>query len=74
MLTNYSLEENITGKLGDPGIPTIPCTINNTYAKFALCDLGACVSVMPFSLYKRLNLINLRLLLYIRKYLIRLLL
>ena len=24
--------------------------------KTALCDLGACVSVMPFSLYKRLDL------------------
>ena len=38
------------------GIPTIPCSIKNNYVKTALCDLGAGVSVMPFSLYKRLEL------------------
>ena len=43
-------------KLGDPGIPTIPCSIKTNYVKTALCDLGAGVSVMPFSLYHRLNL------------------
>ena len=43
-------------KRGDPGIPTIPCHIKETYVKYALCDLGAGVSVMPFSLYKKLNL------------------
>jgi hypothetical protein len=42
-------------KRGDPGIPTIPCT-NDNYVKYALCDLGAGVSVMPISLYKKLNL------------------
>src|ERR1041385_4338381 len=38
------------------GIPTIPCSIQNNYVRTALCDLGAGVSVMPFSLYKRLCL------------------
>jgi tRNA1(Val) A37 N6-methylase TrmN6 len=28
----------------------------NNYVKYALCDLGAGVGVMPFSLYKKLNL------------------
>jgi hypothetical protein len=42
-------------KRGDLGISTIPCT-NNNYVKYALCDLGAGISVMPFSLYKKLNL------------------
>ena len=37
-------------------IPTIPCSIKNNYVKTDLCDLGAGVSVMPFSLYKRLDL------------------
>ena len=36
--------------------PTVPCSIKNNYVKTALCDLGAGVSVMPFSLYKRLDL------------------
>ena len=39
-----------------PGIQTIPCSITKNYVKTALCDLGAGVSVMPFSLYKRLDL------------------
>src|SRR3954465_14418120 len=37
-------------------MPTIPCSIKNNYVKTALCDLGGGVSVMPFSLYKRLDL------------------
>ena len=48
--------EETLKKLGDPGIPTIPCSIERNYVKTALCDLGASVSVMPFSLYKRLDL------------------
>src|ERR1043165_6709380 len=46
----------IPEKLGDPGIPNIPCSIKNNYVRTALCDLGAGVSVMCFSLYKRLCL------------------
>ena len=56
MLANYSFNGKVPKKLGDPGIPTIPCSINNNYVRTALCDLGAGVSVMPFSLYKRLYL------------------
>src|SRR3954468_22538484 len=56
MLSNYSLSGKIPEKLGDPGIPTIPCSIKNNYVRTALCDLGAGVSVMPFSLYKMLCL------------------
>lgn len=56
MLANYSFNGKVPKKLGDPGIPTIPCSIKNNYVKTALCDLGAVVSVMPFSLYKRLYL------------------
>ena len=56
MLANYSFKGKIPEKLGDPGIPTIPCSIKNNYVKTAWCDLGAGVSVMPFSLYKRLDL------------------
>ena len=52
MLANYSFKGRIPKKLGDLGIPTIPCSIKRNYVKTALCDLGAGVSVMPFSLYK----------------------
>jgi hypothetical protein len=56
LLANYSFNGKVSEKLRDPGIPTIPCSIKNNYVRTALCDLGAGVSVMPFSLYKRLDL------------------
>ena len=56
MLTNYTFKGGIPKKLGDRGVPTIPCSIKRNYVKTALCDLGAGVSVMPFSLYRRLDL------------------
>ena len=56
MLANYTFKGGIPKKLGDPGVPTIPCSIKRNYIKTALCDLGAGVSVMPLSLYRRLDL------------------
>jgi hypothetical protein len=56
LLANYSFNGKVLEKIGDPGIPTIPCYIKNNYVRTTLCDLGAGVSVMPFSLYKRLHL------------------
>src|SRR6266511_2867401 len=56
MLANYTFNNGVPKKLRDPGIPTIPCSIKRNYVKTALCDLGAGVSVMTFSLYKRLYL------------------
>src|ERR1041385_9375047 len=58
MLANYSFSGKIPEKLADPGIPTIPCSTKNNYVKTALCHLGAGVSVMHFSPYKRLCLEN----------------
>jgi hypothetical protein len=56
LLANYSFNGKVPKKPRDSGIPTIPCSIKNNYVRTALCDLGAGVSVMPFSLYKRLDL------------------
>src|SRR3954469_14062596 len=56
MLANYTFKGEIRKKLGDPGVPTIPCSIKRNYVRTALCDLGAGVSVMPLSLYHRLDL------------------
>src|SRR3954449_6429916 len=56
LLANYSFNGKVPKKLGDPGIPTSPCSIKNNYVRTSLCDLGAGVSVMHFSLYKRLSL------------------
>jgi hypothetical protein len=55
-LANYSFDGKVPEKLGDPGIPTINSSIKNKYVRTALCDLGAEVSFMPFSLGKRLDL------------------
>ena len=38
LLANYSFNGKVTKKLGDPGIPTIPCSIKNNYARTTLCD------------------------------------
>ncbi|KAI4985095.1 hypothetical protein ZWY2020_017725 [Hordeum vulgare] len=56
MLANYTFKGGTPKKLGDPGVPTIPCSIKGNYVRTALCDLGAGVSVMPLSLYCRLEL------------------
>jgi len=56
VLTSYPSYGKLPAKLGDPGIPTISCAIGTTNIHNALCDLGAGVSVMPFSLYKKLKL------------------
>ena len=54
MLAKYTFKGGIPKKLRDPGVPTIPCSIKTNYVKTSLCDLGA--SVMPLSLYRRLDL------------------
>ncbi|GKB40588.1 uncharacterized mitochondrial protein-like protein [Tanacetum coccineum] len=42
----------------DPGSFILPCTIGSTTISNALAYLGASISVMPFSLFKRLGLGN----------------
>jgi len=42
-------------KKKDPGCPTIECTIGDQHFNHALSDLGASVSVMPASVYCKLN-------------------
>ncbi|KAI4982377.1 hypothetical protein ZWY2020_022869 [Hordeum vulgare] len=56
MLANYTFKDGTPKKLGDPGVPTITCSIKGNYVRTALCDLGAGVSVMTLSLYRRLEL------------------
>ncbi|XP_021321791.1 uncharacterized protein LOC110437626 [Sorghum bicolor] len=46
-------------KKQDPGCPTITCSIGTQHFDHALCDLGASVSVMPKSVFDRLNFTNL---------------
>ena len=39
-------------KKKDPGVFTIPCTVGSLHFTKALCDLGACINLMPLSVYK----------------------
>src|SRR6266511_3652152 len=67
MLANYSFKDGVPKKLGDPGIPTIPCSLKRNYVKTTLCDLGA-GSVLCLSLYTNdLISINSHLLKYLCK-------
>ncbi|XP_070057861.1 uncharacterized protein [Nicotiana tomentosiformis] len=42
--------------LEDPGAFTIPCTIDNADFAKALCDLGASINLMPYSVFKTLGI------------------
>ncbi|XP_010556514.1 PREDICTED: uncharacterized protein LOC104825822 [Tarenaya hassleriana] len=43
-------------KMSDPGSFSIPCKLGNIEIDRARCDLGASVSLMPLSIYKKLNI------------------
>ncbi|XP_074290649.1 uncharacterized protein LOC141617360 [Silene latifolia] len=47
-------------KIDDPGSFSIPCSIGGIYIQRALCDLGASVSLMPLSIFKRLQMMDLK--------------
>ena len=50
------IQRKFPEKLKDSGSFTIPCIIGeHTFSK-ALCDLGASINLMPFSVAKKLNL------------------
>ncbi|XP_070049374.1 uncharacterized protein [Nicotiana tomentosiformis] len=42
--------------LEDPGAFTIPCTIGSADFAKALCDLGASINLMPFTVFKTLGI------------------
>ncbi|GKD71133.1 hypothetical protein Tco_1325223, partial [Tanacetum coccineum] len=50
------LEDSLPPKEKDPGSFTIPCYINNIRFEKDLADLGASVSVMPYSTFANLGL------------------
>ncbi|KAJ9183983.1 hypothetical protein P3X46_007774 [Hevea brasiliensis] len=54
------LQRKLPPKLKDPGSFSIPCHIGESCSTKALCDLGASVSLMPLSIYKKLNMGDLK--------------
>ncbi|XP_015953812.1 uncharacterized protein LOC107478182 [Arachis duranensis] len=43
-------------KCDDPGPCMVTCTVNGVQFRDCMCDLGACVSIMPLSVYRVLKL------------------
>ncbi|KAK9705290.1 hypothetical protein RND81_07G045600 [Saponaria officinalis] len=52
--TSSECLSKIPSKLTDPGKFSIPCAIGTLQIDNAFCDLGASVSIIPYSVYKRL--------------------
>ncbi|XP_070002793.1 uncharacterized protein LOC142165902 [Nicotiana tabacum] len=50
------LQNNLPQKLGDPGSFTIPCTVGGAHFEKVLCDSGASINLMPFSIFRKLEL------------------
>ncbi|MCQ7416416.1 retropepsin-like domain-containing protein, partial [Salmonella enterica] len=50
------IQKHLPPKLKDPGSFTLPCTVGSLFIKKALCDLGASINLMPFSVYRKLGL------------------
>ncbi|XP_071727465.1 uncharacterized protein [Rutidosis leptorrhynchoides] len=49
-------KQKMPPKLGDPGHFVIPCNMGGSEVYDALVNLGASVNLMPYSIYKKLNL------------------
>ncbi|KAL5734310.1 hypothetical protein ACOSP7_032171 [Xanthoceras sorbifolium] len=50
------IQNKLPQKLKDPGSFTIPCTIRSSEFVKALCDLGASINLIPFSVFRKLGL------------------
>ena len=51
-----TLQKKLSTKLKDPGSFTIPCAIGNSIFERSLCNLGANINLMPWSIFKKLKL------------------
>ncbi|XP_070008035.1 uncharacterized protein [Nicotiana sylvestris] len=51
-----AIVHSMAPKLEDPGAFTIPCTIGSADFAKALCDLGASINLMPYSIFKTLGI------------------
>ncbi|XP_070028841.1 uncharacterized protein [Nicotiana sylvestris] len=51
-----SIVHSMAPKLEDPRAFTIPCTIGSADFTKALCDLGASINLMPYSVFKTLGI------------------
>ena len=49
------LQNKLPPKLKDPGSFTIPCQIGAIHFDKALCDLGASINLVPYSVFEKLG-------------------
>ncbi|KAL4394572.1 hypothetical protein AHAS_Ahas02G0165400 [Arachis hypogaea] len=63
-LNKKSVDDSISSllpeKCNDPGPYLVACLIGGTMFMDCMCDLGACVNIMPLPIYERLNLVPLK--------------
>ncbi|XP_016178352.1 uncharacterized protein LOC107620740 [Arachis ipaensis] len=55
-----SVMDNFLEKYSDPGPCLVSCMIGEIQLKDCMYDLGSCVSIMPLSIYEKLNLAPLK--------------
>ncbi|XP_038880526.1 uncharacterized protein LOC120072190 [Benincasa hispida] len=53
---NALVSNKLPQKQKDPGSFTVPCSIGRLDVNHALCDLGASINLMPFSVFKKLRI------------------
>ncbi|GJV14536.1 reverse transcriptase domain-containing protein [Tanacetum coccineum] len=58
--SSVMIQNKVPPKLRDPRSFLIPCNFNKTFSYNALADLGASINLMPYSLYAKLTLKNLK--------------
>ncbi|XP_070004299.1 uncharacterized protein [Nicotiana sylvestris] len=51
-----TLQNKLPLKLGDPGSFTVSCTVGGIHFEKALCDSGASINLMPFLIFRKLEL------------------
>ncbi|KAI3755784.1 hypothetical protein L1987_55590 [Smallanthus sonchifolius] len=49
------LQKRLPPKCKDPGVFTVPCKLGNISVPRAMLDLGASINVLPYSIFKTLN-------------------
>ncbi|GJR44358.1 zinc knuckle CX2CX4HX4C containing protein [Tanacetum coccineum] len=50
------VQGEVSAKMEDPGLFTLPCRLEDSKPFDALADLGSCVNIIPLYLFKKLNI------------------
>ncbi|GKB44350.1 hypothetical protein Tco_0889292 [Tanacetum coccineum] len=51
------VQGEVSAKMEDPGLFTLPCRLRNSKCFDTLADLGSCVNIIPLYLFKKLNIV-----------------